>query len=157
MTTKDKMNTAGKEILSIDFGIGTISGTEQIQEGGADYFVVDFGSKNTKNYIPTVQNKKSRFLTEETEFLKTLKGVKAKNIVKEFQSKNERQKYFSTLLTDCNLDEMINKILEISSLKDLVPNEKDKLKKLTTILEAEASAIYKMTGPKSHEFIANFF
>jgi len=149
-------NPVGKEVLSIAFGIGTISGVEQIQEGGDDYFVVDFGNQNAKSYIPQGENKKNRFLSEEKEFLKNIKKLKTEKVIKEFDSKKDRQSYFASVLNDCNLSEIISRVLEIDSMTDLVPNEKDKFKKLIGVLQAESSAIYKENTNKGKELIKDF-
>ena len=156
MISYEHQNPIGKEILSIVFGVGIISGVEKIQEDGDDYFVVEFGDQKTKNYLPIKENKKSRFLNTEEDFLKNLNELKTKSTSKKFQNKKERQSYFSSALADSNLSQMVNKILEIQSIKDLVPNEKEKLNKLLTTLEAEASAIYKMNSDDSKKFISEF-
>ena len=152
----DKKKSIGMELLSIDLGIGTIIDIEQLQAQGDSYFVVDFGSKNSKSYIPMTVNKKSRFLSNEDEFVKNLKSIKNSGITKEFQNKTERQKYFSTVLSDCHLNEIVNRISEIHSLEKLVPIEKEKLKKLIHVLDLEASAIFKMSTTDSQKFVSDF-
>jgi RNA polymerase-interacting CarD/CdnL/TRCF family regulator len=156
MSTKENESPIGKKILSIAYGVGTISGIEKMQEGGDDFFVVEYGGKNIKNYLPVKENKKSRFLSNETEFSSTLNKLKTETIVKEFPSKKDRHNYFGAVLGDCTLNQIFIKIQEVRSLNDLVPNEKDKLGKLINVLEEEACAIYKMTTEESKDFISGF-
>jgi hypothetical protein len=88
--------------------------------------------------------------------MKEIKKLKSEKVVKEIQSKKDRHAYFNTVLQDSNLDQVVTKILEISSLEDLIPGEKEKFNKLINTLESEAAVIYELTSPKSQEFVADF-
>jgi RNA polymerase-interacting CarD/CdnL/TRCF family regulator len=156
MSTDQNKSPIGKKIISTDFGIGSIVGVEQLQQDGDDYYVIEYGKKNVKSYFPISGNKKIRFLSTQDDFMKEVKKLKTETVVKEIPSKKDRHAYFNSVLQDSNLDQVVNKILEISSLDDLIPGEKDKFNKLVKTLEDEASVIYELTSPKSQEFIADF-
>jgi RNA polymerase-interacting CarD/CdnL/TRCF family regulator len=156
MPTDKNTSPIGKKVISTDFGIGNIVGVEKLQEGGDDYYVIEYGSKNVKSYFPISGNKKIRFLTTQDEFMKEVKKLKSEKTVLEIQSKKDRHAYFNSVLHDSNLDQVVTKILEISSLSDLIPGEKDKFNKLVNTLELEAAIIYELTSPKSQEFIADY-
>ena len=104
-----------------------------------------------------VRRERSSFISRKWKFFeKQLKGLSTKTLVKEFPSRKERLAYFASVLGDCDLNQIIDRIIEINSLDNLVPIEKDKLKKLIKILEEETSAIYKISSAKSKEFISDF-
>jgi RNA polymerase-interacting CarD/CdnL/TRCF family regulator len=156
MSNTETTDPIGRKILSIDLGIGVISGIEKLQEGGDDYYVVEYGNKNAKTYFPMSENKKIRFISSENDFLKSVKKLKSEKIVKEFKSKKERQSYFNSIHGDSNLTQIISRILEINSLDDMVLHEKDKLAKLVGIIQAEASAIYDISESEGVTFISDY-
>jgi RNA polymerase-interacting CarD/CdnL/TRCF family regulator len=156
MTVKESESPIGKQILSITFGVGTISAIERLQEDGEEFYVIEYGEKNVKNFSPMDEKKKIRFVAPEDVFLQNLKKLKDTKIDKTFPSRKDRVTYFNTVLRDSALDQIITKILEVNSISDLVVNEKDKLKKLLKSLEQEASIIYGLTSPKSKDFISKF-
>ena len=146
----------GKKILSILFGVGTISAIEKLQDDGEEFYVIEYGEKNVKNFSPMDEKKKIRFVAPEDVFLQNLKKIKDSKIDKEFPSKKDRITYFNVVLRDSGLEQIITKVIEVSSIKDLAVNEKEKLKKLLKSLEQEASIIYGLTSPKSKDFVAKF-
>ena len=156
MTAKDNESPIGSKILSILFGIGTISGIEKLQDDGEEFFVVEYGEKNVKNYSPMGDKKKIRFVSSEEVFKKSLKRLKQKTEEKKFPAKKDRISYFNTILRDCSLDEIVSKVIEVNSISDLAVNEKDKLKKLLKTLEQEASIIYTLTSPKSKDLVSKY-
>lgn len=156
MILNENTSPIGMSIVSITLGVGTISGVEQIQEGGPDFYIVDFGSVNSKSYIPQTKSKKNRFVSEEKEFKKSLKVLKTDSDELKFDTKLERQKYFSSVLDNCDLDTVVDRVFKISTLKDITPNEKTKLKKLRNLLESEASVVLNTTSAKGKAFIADY-
>jgi RNA polymerase-interacting CarD/CdnL/TRCF family regulator len=157
MPNSEYTKLIGEKILSIDFGIGTISAIEKLQEDGDDFYVIGYGKENVKNYSPIKGNKKTRFPSAENDFLANIKKLKAKTEPLKFKSKKERQSYFNVALQMCEVDKIVSKILEIDSITDLIVVEKDKLNKLVKTLELEASLIYNLTAPKSQELISKYF
>lgn len=156
MTQTDNQSPIGSKILSILFGIGTISGIEKLQEDGEEFFVVEYGEKNVKNYSPMGEKKKIRFVSTEDSFTKSLERLKEKTEEKKFPAKKDRITYFNTILRDCSLDEIVDKVKEVNSISDLAVNEKEKLKKLMKTIEQEASIIYELTSPKSKDFVSKY-
>jgi len=156
MTDINKEDLKGKTILSIDMGVGTITDIEKIREDGDYFYVIDYGKTNTKYYSAIDENKKTRFVTTKDAFDSCLKDLKTKKEKATFASKKERQDYFKSIFSSCSLDMIVSKVLQISSIKDLVPNEKEILKKLINNLELEASLIYKLNSTESSHFIAKY-
>lgn len=156
MITEDKKHPIGEKILSFDFGVGIISGIEKLQKDGDDFYIIEYGKKNEKNYFPKNKNTKIRFLSAEADFLESIQKLKTKKIKKIFSSRKERQSYFSVALRNCALDQVVEKILEIKSISDLLPNESDKLTRLINTLELEASIIYNFDLSMAQEFISNY-
>jgi RNA polymerase-interacting CarD/CdnL/TRCF family regulator len=111
---------------------------------------------NSKSYIPQTKSKKNRFVSEEIEFKKSLKVLKTDSEELKFDTKLERQKYFSSVLDNCDLDTVVDRVFKISTLKDITPNEKTKLKKLRSLLESEASVVLNTTSAKGKAFIAEY-
>jgi len=153
MNTEIK-STPEKQILSLNFGIGVVKGIETLNEG-VEYYVVEYGNANSKNYFPVSGNRNIRFLSTEKEFRKNIDKLKQKKIKKEFQTKKERQDFFSSVLSDSRLENVVTTILEINSLSKLLPIEKDKLNKLINFLEIEASAVCKIDSDASKILISD--
>ncbi|MFT6631290.1 MAG: RNA polymerase-interacting CarD/CdnL/TRCF family regulator [Bacteriovoracaceae bacterium] len=151
----EELNPIGKQILSIAFGVGTIQGIEKLDANGDDFYVVEFANTKTKNYFPINENRKMRFLSTKDYFMENLEKLKAKAESKKFQNKKERQQYFASCLSSCDLGQVVNLIHEISSIDDLITFEKEKFQKLVKVLELEASALYEMGPIKSKEFISD--
>ena len=156
MNTEEKSHSVGKEILSIVYGVGIISDIVKLQEDGDDFYVVEFGKKDIKHYFPVNDNKQMRFISTEDIFLSKIKKLKTEKPSKTFQSAKDRHGYFKLVLGNCALEHIVDSILEISSIKELAPNEKEKLSKLIGLLEEETSIIYKKSSKESHDFISDF-
>jgi RNA polymerase-interacting CarD/CdnL/TRCF family regulator len=152
----EELNPIGKQILSIAFGVGTIQGIEKLEENGADFYVVEFANTKTKNYFPINENKKMRFLSTKDDFMSNLKKLNSNAETKKFTNKKERQQYFATCLSSCDLGKVVNLIQEINSIDDLITFEKEKFQKLVKVLELEASALYELGPIKGKQFVAEY-
>ena len=61
MTEEKDRSLVGKNILSIDSGVGIITGIEMIDT--AKYYVVEFGKNNMKSFFPIENNSKIRIIS----------------------------------------------------------------------------------------------
>ena len=155
MNVKTSEQIIGTKILSINSGVGVISGIEAILEGGEDYYVIKYGNKDVKNYFPVNQNKKIRFIAPLDEFDKEIQKLKTKETVKTFQNRDERKGYFKSVLQDGHLNQIIDRVLEIKSIDDLAVDEKEKYNKLIKTLESEASIVFDLGPSKSQKLISD--
>ena len=95
MIQEKNMNfSIGMKVLSSDFGVGVVSAIEKLQDGGADFYVIEYGKNKSKNYFPVEGNKKIRSVLPKTEFEEALQTLSFSRCVMKFESKKERQVYY---------------------------------------------------------------
>ena len=146
----------GSKVLSMEFGIGVISSVEKLKENGDDYYVIEYGKKNAKNYFPVDNNKNLRFVSSKKEFERALNVFAKEKSIKKITSKKERQLYFDRPLKKSDIKLIATRLLELTSVLDLTPREKKICDRLIETLELEASIIFKMKLNESKEFISTF-
>jgi RNA polymerase-interacting CarD/CdnL/TRCF family regulator len=150
-------NNIGKQIISLDFGVGVISSVETLNENGEEkYYVINHGSSKTKNLYPVKGSKGMRFLLSKKDLLDLLSLPKwRENILKLFDSKKERIDYLKSALSARSCEEIIKRILELSSLEDLSPVEKKIFDKLVDNLALEAVWVLNIQKHESRNYVLN--
>ena len=156
MTNADDVEifSIGSKVLSIDFGEGLISAIEKLQADGDDFYVVQYGKANSKNYFPTKNNKKIRQVSSESEFKAILKILQNKRVPMKIDSRKERQAYFDRSLERNNIEKIVIRICELLSIGDLIPREQKIIDRLVETLELENSIIFSISAKESKEAIS---
>ncbi len=144
----------GSKVLSMKFGIGVISSIKRLQENGDNYYVVEYGKKNVKNYFPVDNNKSLRFVSSRKEFEGAFEVFEGKRESKKFSSIKERHVYFNRPFEKDNIKSIANRLLDLICTLDLTPKEQRICDKLVETVEIEASIIFKMTLSESKEFVS---
>lgn len=154
--TNNGESNVGKEVISLDFGVGTISSIESLNgDNSKKYYVIEHGNKNSRNLYPVCGNKNIRFLSSERDFLNLLEGLKEKeSTLPSFESKKDRLESFkATLLQAQNVDKIAEGIVELSSLKDLSPVEQKIYDKLINSIALEANLVLNIKKHESRDYI----
>ena len=148
----------GKQVISLDFGLGVISSIETINSNSKEkYYVVECESKKLKNFFPVKENKSLRFITSGREILKIFHSLKKiTTFCKMFESKKERLEYFKSSLQLNDLELLVKRIIELSNIEDLSPIEKKILDKLIKSLELEVFIVLNLKRDDSNDNILNF-
>ena len=154
--TDNSKHNIGKNVISLDFGLGTISSVEKLSDDkNEEYYVIEHGNKNSRNLYPVNGNKNIRFLSSEQDFSNLLTKLKEKkDTLPLFESKKDRLEYFkATLLQAQNINKIIQGVAELSNLADLSPLEQKIYDKLINSIALEASLVLNIKKHESRDYI----
>ena len=147
-------NNIGKQVISLDFGVGIISSIETLDSNNnEEYYVVESSSNKLKIFFPIENNRDLRFVTSRVNLLKIFESLKEiPNMCKMFESKKERLEYFKSSLKLNNLKLITKRIIELSNIDDLSTIERKILDKLIKSLELEVFIVlnFKSNYPKDN-------
>ncbi|MDA8793312.1 hypothetical protein N9N67_08700, partial [Bacteriovoracaceae bacterium] len=144
----------GMKVLSLEFGAGKILGIEKIENRQEQFYVIEYGTKKSKNFFP-VNNGHVRFISSSIEFDKAINILKSKKRCKTFSSKQERQSYFKDCLKNQKTHLLAKTLAEISCHDDLSPIENKIFEQLTGTLALEASLALSISKSDSKDLIFN--
>ncbi len=146
----------GEKVLSMDFGVGVITAIERIDAREEDYYVIEYGKKNVKNYFPIKNNKKIRFVSSKELLEQSLKSFRERSDLRKFSSSKERQSHFDSAF-GLKIEQITTRIFELSSVDKRSLKEQNVIDKLLETLELECSIVFKMNASDSKEFVAKFY
>ena len=136
--------------------MGQIKSIESLQDGGEDYFIVEFSDTKTKNFFPVKNNVNLRMISSKEEFEIILNILKKDRKMEEISSKKDKLIYFNRSVSKNCIKEITNRICELAVVKDVTVNEQKILDKLIKTLVIEASSVLEISLKESNELITTY-
>ena len=130
----------GKHVLSSDFGVGIITGIDQIG-GDQEFFIVEHEHGKARSYISCAQKLRYRFLADKEEWERTLNAVDYNVEQLKRMSKSERINFFKAESKNQTLSNMFGLLSAMYTFDDLGTVEVSIRTKILDSLSLELSLI----------------
>lgn len=151
---KDHNESIGKDVISVDFGLGTITSVQKLDDILDDFFVVECMQSNLKNFIPTRDQTGFRFISSKDDLNQILESFDT-NSCPYFNSRKDRIDFFKSSLSIESFDQLVQIVSDMSQLKDLSTTEKRILKKVVDSILLEISYVMDYKIEDSKQFLEN--
>ncbi len=149
---KDHKESIGKDVISVDFGLGTITSIQKLDDILDDFFVVECMQSNLKNFIPTRDKAGFRYVSTKDDLNNSLESLSNEYCLY-FTTKKDRINFFKTSLSCENFDDLIQIISEMSRLDDLSQVEKKIFSKILDSILLEISYVMEYGVEDSKHFL----
>lgn len=131
----------GKQIISLDAGIGQVVGYDDLGMNNNNFLVIEFGKDRAKSYVSLEGKKNFREIISLDVFRKYLDEVSKNDKFFEFESKQERINFFKTESKEEDVKILLGLLSNLKRLTDLGSVEVQILDRITESLALELSII----------------
>ena len=143
----------GKQIISLDSGVGNVVGYDDLGMEGNNFLVIEYGKDRAKNYVNLEGKKNFREILSHNEFNKCLDSVSSLDKFFEFESKQERINFFKTESREEDVEKLLTLLLNLQRLTDLGSVEVQIFDRIMESLSLELSIISDQTMESTKEII----
>ena len=145
----------GKTVLSSKFGIGTVTGIDDLGMGDKQFLVIESDQRKVKNFIPIEDTDHYRLLETKAKLQKVIKELSNKIDEVEFESRQERINYFKDASRIQNVTKIRELLVHLHHLDDKGTLEDQIYDKLLETLSLECSIVMEMDKEKAREDIVD--
>lgn len=143
----------GKTVLSSKFGIGIVTGVDDLGLGDKQFLVIETDQRKVKNFIPIEDTDHYRLLESKDKLQKTIKDLSKKIKDVEFESRQERINYFKDASRIQDVTKIKELLIHLHNLDDKGTLEDQIYDKLLETLALECSIVMEMDKEKARESI----
>jgi RNA polymerase-interacting CarD/CdnL/TRCF family regulator len=151
---KNINDSIGKEVISVDFGLGTITSIQKLDDILDDFFVIECMQSSLKNFISTRDKTGFRYVSSKDDLNNSFELLRNEYCLY-FTSKKDRINFFKSSLSCESLDELIQIITEMSKLDDLSLTEKKIFSKILDSILLEISYVMEYGAEDSKHFLVS--
>ena len=120
ITEELKFNSLiGKNLISLDLGIGEIKSVLQLYENEDDFFQVSFNESNSINYFSTTSHHGFRLISSKKRINDAISIFKSKPESKNFTSVQDKLNFYKIILKSDDICELAKNISILHGEKDL--------------------------------------
>lgn len=140
----DHSEIIGKTVLSSKFGIGVITGVDDLGMGDKQFLVIETDQRKVKNFIPVGDTDHYRLLETKKKLEKMIKALSSKFEDVVFDSRQDRINYFKTQSRIQNVSKIKDLLIHLHNLDDKGTLEEQIYEKLLETLALECSIVMEM-------------
>ena len=145
----------GKTVLSSKFGIGIVTGVDDLGLGDKQFLVIETEQRKVKNFIPIEDTDHYRLLETKAKLQKVIKELSKKSDGVEFESRQERINYFKDASRIQDVTKIKDLLIHLYHLDDKGTLEDSIYDKLLETLALECSIVMEMDKEKARESIVD--
>lgn len=145
----------GKTVLSSKFGIGTVTGVDDLGMGDKQFLVIETEQRKVKNFIPINDTDHYRLLETKAKLQKVIKDLSKKIKGVDFESRQERINYFKDASRIQDVVKIKELLVHLYHIDDKGTLEDQIYDKLLETLSLECSIVMEMDKDKARESIVD--
>lgn len=145
----------GKTVLSSKFGIGVVTGIDDLGMGDKQFLVIETDHRKVKNFIPVGDTDHYRLLETKAKLQKVVKDLSKKIKDVKFESRQERINYFKDASRIQDVTKIKELLVHLHHLDDKGTLEDSIYDKLIETLSLECSIVMEMDKEKARESIVD--
>lgn len=143
----------GKTVLSSKFGVGIVTGIDDLGMGDKQFLVIETDQRKVKNFIPIDDTDHYRLLESKAKLKKIVEGLDQKFEGHEFESRQERINYFKDASRIQDVSKIRDLLIHLSDLDDKGTLEEQIFEKLLETLATECSIVLEIDKKQARESI----
>lgn len=143
----------GKTVLSSKFGIGVVTGVDDLGRGDKQFLIIETDHRKVKNFIPIDDTDHYRLLESKAKLEKILKALSDKSEGIDFESRQERINYFKSASRIQDVTKIKELLIHLYHLDDKGTLEDQIYETLLETLALEFSIVMEMEKEAARESI----
>lgn len=143
----------GKTVLSSKFGIGIVTGVDDLGMGDKQFLVIETDHRKVKNFIPIDDTDHYRLLETKAKLKKVIGALNQKFEGIDFESRQERINYFKTASRIQDINKIKELLIHLHHLDDKGTLEDQIYANLLETLSLECSIVMDMNKDEALENI----